>query len=197
MDVLQSPEDREPVHTRAVLFQGYCRKDGLWDVEADLQDSKSYDFETRDGVPRQAGEALHHMKIRMTVDDSCTVRALQAVTARAPFPECQAALPPLQGLVGVRLGKGWRNALERELGGVKGCTHVRELLFNMATAAFQTVPHYIEVTRGRSSHDPDEPPPYMGACLAWDFEGPVVKRVAPEFAGYRITQMHVTRQEKK
>ncbi|WP_414708625.1 DUF2889 domain-containing protein [Ramlibacter sp.] len=38
----------------------------------------------------------------------------------------------MQAMVGVRMGPGWRQALEKALGGAKGCTHLRELLFNMA-----------------------------------------------------------------
>ena len=29
------------------------------------------------------------------------------------------------------------------------------------------------------------PPPHIGQCLAWDFDGPVVKRHRPQFAGWR------------
>ena len=51
----------------------------------------------------------------------------------------------------------------------------------------QTIPHY-------QSHQwqpsppataQDAPPFYMGKCLAWDFDGPVVQRVAPQFAGWK------------
>ena len=48
----------------------------------------------------------------------------------------------MQQMIGVTMGPGWRQAIERALGGVRGCTHLRELLFNMATAAYQTIPAY-------------------------------------------------------
>jgi hypothetical protein len=30
-----------------------------------------------------------------------------------------------------------------------------------------------------------EPPFYMGKCMTWDFNGPVVARVAPQFIGWK------------
>jgi hypothetical protein len=78
----------------------------------------------------------------------------------------------------------WRKAIESAMGGVAGCTHLRELLFNVATAAFQTIP--IELSRQREARgeprDPDAPVPYfLGKCLSWDREGPVVQRVLPMY----------------
>ena len=32
--------------------------------------------------------------------------------------------------------------------------------------------------------DGDQPPFYMGKCMTWDFNGPVVARVAPQFVGW-------------
>ncbi|MBP6677177.1 MAG: DUF2889 domain-containing protein, partial [Vitreoscilla sp.] len=64
---------------------------------------------------------------------------------------------------------------ETHLGGVQGCAHLRELLFNMATAAYQTLPDEAEPA------DPARPPHHLGKCLAWDFAGPVVARHHPMF----------------
>jgi hypothetical protein len=100
--------------------------------------------------------------------------------------ECQQGNDPMQQMVGVKLGPGWRQAIERALGGVKGCTHLRELLFNMATAAYQTVFPYRERPRRLAGETPTqrtEPPYHLGRCIAWDFEGPVVLRYYPQFAG--------------
>ena len=71
------------------------------------------------------------------------------------------------------------------MGGTAGCTHLRELIFNAATAAFQMIPHYLDSAGGtrRPSHPPGSTPPfYMGQCMSWAFDGPVVARVAAQFA---------------
>ena len=74
------------------------------------------------------------------------------------------------------------------MGGVRGCTHLRELLGVMATVAIQTVPGYRRHQRGlRGEVSPatTEPDHQMGKCLSWDFDGPVIARIAPQFIGYR------------
>ena len=92
-----------------------------------------------------------------------------------PHGECGQAADPMQKMVGHTIGPGWRVTIEKNLGGVKGCTHLRELLFNMATAAFQS--------RSASFAPPADgsPPMHLGKCLAWDFNGPVVEKVYPMF----------------
>ncbi len=185
MGELPTPADRVHVHTRRLHFECYSRTDGLWDIEGELRDTKAYALDTYDGVHLAPGEAIHHMKIRMTIDDDLHVRGVEVVMVAAPFAQCQGAVPPVQGLVGACLGKGWRNAIEEQLGKVKGCTHLRELLFNMATAAYQAVPHYNEFVRGVIPVDDGKPPAHLGTCMSWDFNGPAVRRIAPRFFGYR------------
>ena len=92
-----------------------------------------------------------------------------------PHPECPNVIPPMEALIGERLGKGWRKTIQTHLGGIAGCTHLRELLNSLATAAFQAIPGAL--------FDPDEnkPPLYLGTCKSWDFNGPVVMRVYPQF----------------
>ncbi len=92
-----------------------------------------------------------------------------------PHAECTTAIPPMDALVGAKLGKGWRKTIDTHLGGIKGCTHLRELLVNLATAAYQSVPGAFFDPAG------EKPPAYLGNCKAWDFDGPVVMRVYPKF----------------
>jgi hypothetical protein len=82
-------------------------------------------------------------------------------------------------------GAGWRQAIEKALGGVRGCTHLRELLFNMATAAYQAVFPWRERERrlaGVTPSQASEPPYHLGRCIAWDTNGAVVARHYPQFA---------------
>ena len=183
-----APAPRTHVHTRSVEYRGYRRDDGLWDIEAELKDAKTYTHVTPDRGILQAGEPVHGMAIRVTVDDAMKISDIAVRMPAAPFPECQQAKPPMSRLIGHTLGRGWRKAIEHALGGTQGCAHLRELLFNMATAAYQTIPHYRNHLR-RLSGAPEpvlkRPPPHLGQCLAWDFDGPVVKRHRPEFAGWK------------
>jgi hypothetical protein len=181
---LPAPSPRTPLHTRKISFQGFLREDGLFDIEAELVDSKSYPIHIRERGDLAPGDPIHHMRIRVTVDDSLTITDIATAMNSAPYSECQAAADPMRKLVGVTMGRGWRKAIEAAIGGVAGCTHLRELLFNVATAAFQTIPVYRAQQRQARGEvpAPDAPPPYyLGKCMSWDVEGPVVQRQMPMY----------------
>ncbi len=181
---LPDPSARKPLHTRRISFEGFLRDDGLWDIDAELRDSKSYPIHMHERGELAPGDAIHHMRIRVTVDDSLKIVAIQTAMDSAPFSECQAAVDPMAKLIGVTLGAGWRKAIEGAIGGIAGCTHLRELLFNVATAAFQTIPVYLaqQAKAGGERRDPDAPAPYyLDKCMSWDVGGPVVQRLMPLF----------------
>jgi len=180
---LPSPAPRRHLHTRAVTYTGFLRDDGLWDIEAELSDTKTEDIVATER-PVPAGTPIHGMRIRITLDDAMTIREIHTAMEFTPFDECQQGTDPMQRMVGVKLGPGWRQAIEKALGGVRGCTHLREMLFNMATAAYQTVFPYKAAQRTVPSHQVKEPAYHLGRCIAWDYNGPVVARHYPQFAGY-------------
>ena len=93
---------RTHVHTRAVEYRGYRREDGLWDIEAELTDTKTYTQKRPDGGVRPAGEPVHGMAIRLTVDDEMKIRDIAVGMPATPFPECQQARPSMKRLVGTR-----------------------------------------------------------------------------------------------
>ena len=187
---LATPTTRTHVHTRNIAFHGYLREDGLWDIEAELLDRREYAYVSRDQSRRAAPSTVHNMLLRVTLNDDMVIQAITSSMATTPFGECSQAADPLQKLVGARLGGGWRRTIDEAMGGVAGCTHLRELLFNVATAAFQTIPVYRNnMRRGTGEADLKpvkllKPPPHFGKCMSWDFNGPVMKRVAPEFYGW-------------
>src|SRR5688572_21844391 len=98
---------RTHVHTRSVEYRGYRRDDGLWDIEAEMTDAKTYTHQTPDRGILKAGEPVHGMKIRVTVDDAMKISDIKVRMAAAPFPECQQAKPPMARLIGCTLGSGW------------------------------------------------------------------------------------------
>lgn len=175
---LSAPVPRKTSHIRRVTYQGYEREDGLWDMEAELHDSKAHDMPSfrHQGV-RLAGDPIHHMWLRVTIDRQLVVHAIEAAMDAHPLQDCPQARPALQGMVGACMARGWRQAIAQHMGGVASCTHLRELLFNMATAAFQTLPAAF------GGGDPHTPPRHLGQCTGWDFEGNGVKEYFPQFYG--------------
>ena len=129
---LPPPQSRKHLHTRRVTFRGYQREDRLWDIEAEIVDVKTYVLKTPDRGTLRPGTPVHDMAIRVTVDDSMTIREIVTSMTSTPFPECLQAQDPMQQMVGCTMGPGWRHTIEKNLGGIRGCTHLRELLFNMA-----------------------------------------------------------------
>ena len=85
---LSPPVPRELSHTRAVQCQGFRRMDGLWDIEGHLVDTKAYDFQTEHSPTLLAGQAVHDMWIRMTVDDDLLIHGCEAAMAANPYPIC-------------------------------------------------------------------------------------------------------------
>ena len=172
---LSSPSSRRLLHTRQVHYEGFERDDGLFDIEARLIDSKPTAFLVEGERQWQAGEPIHGMSIRLSIDRDYIVRAIEVSMDHIPHGECAAAQPPMQSMVGCCLRKGWRAAIEERLGKVRGCAHLRELLFNMGTVAFQSL---VSWTNPRAM---DTPPAPLGGCLAWDPAGPMVARIYPRF----------------
>jgi hypothetical protein len=130
--------ERELTHTRRVRYEGYKRADGLWDIEAHLTDTKNHDFQLKTGV-RRAGQAVHDMWLRVTIDRALTIVDAAACSDAVPYPgACETIGPAYRQLVGLSLIKDFRRKTRELLGGVRGCTHLTEMLAGLPTAAIQT-----------------------------------------------------------
>ena len=174
---------REHIHIRAIECRGYRREDGLWDIEGHMTDRKTYSFTTPERGEVSAGTPVHDMWLRLTVDDTLTVHAIEVVTDTAPYPAiCPQIAPDYQAVVGLKIGSGWTRALKERLGGAKGCTHLTELLAPIATTAFQTIMPFKSRNR-RPEEVPQEGMPksfaLMNTCHTFRDDGEVVKTYAP------------------
>lgn len=178
---LSPPVRREKLHTRSIVLEGFRREDGLFDVEARLTDTKTYGFANEDRGRIEPGEPLHGMLMRLTIDSEMRVVACEASTEHAPYKICPQITPNFSSLAGLRIGPGWMRAVRERVGGVKGCTHLVELLGPMATVAFQT----LVVLRRDQPADGSQPPALLNTCHAYAADSPVVARRWPAFAAAR------------
>ena len=100
MPLPPSNVSREPLHTRSIRVDSYAREDGQWDLEAELIDTKGYDFPRHSGAIHKAGTPVHHMHLRVTIDDQFTITAAAAAYDAAPYDSnCSAIAPDYEALV--------------------------------------------------------------------------------------------------
>jgi hypothetical protein len=130
---------RKLVHTRIIDCRGYEREDGLFDVEGHLVDTKAFHWvrrESKIGLP--AGEPVHDMWLRISVDLDMKIHHAVAVTDASPYRGCGSVTPNFSVLEGVTIRRGWTKDLRARIGGAAGCTHLWELLGRVATVALQS-----------------------------------------------------------
>lgn len=177
---LSKPDARELLHARDVTIRGYRRGDGRYDIEAHLVDTKSYSFPNEDRGTIPAGEPLHDMWVRLTVDEELTITASEAATEHGPYAICPGAAPGFSKLTGLKIDRGFLRAAAERVGGVGGCTHLRELLQQLGTTAIQTL-YSVRVRKAESGEARARPPALLNSCYAYAADGPVVRRRWPEF----------------
>lgn len=172
---LPTPVERALSHTRQVTCRGYKRHDGLWDIEAYLVDTKTYDMEMseRENGVIKAGEPLHEMAIRITVDLDLNILDAVAVMDNTPFRMCPGIAEHFKALIGLQIAPGFTRKTRDLFGGIHGCTHLLELLGPLATTAFQAT--HQERQYMEDWHTGHNPPPMLNSCHAFDEGSEVVR----------------------
>ena len=164
--------------------RGYLRDGGLRDIDGELVDEKTYTNADRERGPLPAGMPIHHMRARLTLDNEMRVVQAHAAMPTVPFGCCAGAVGGVSQLKGALVGAGWRRAVDAATGATQGCTHMRELLYALATTAFQTVSSY------REQHMPELGAPSSGdggrpfclnQCHSWADTSPVMAVYFPQF----------------
>lgn len=174
---LPIPEvERELTHTRRLRYEGYKRVDGLWDIEAHLGDTKNHDCALKTGV-RRAGQPIHDMWLRVTIDAGFTVIDAFASADAVPYPGgCESIAPEYRKLVGLNLVKDFRRKSREILGGVRGCTHLTEMLGGLPTAAIQTFAGEM-----KEEADSGARPFQLGQCHALETSSETVRKWYPKW----------------
>src|SRR5471030_2264114 len=187
---LSQPAAREHIHTRAIEINGYRRNDGHYDIEAHLTDRKSFGQTNHDRGYIEAGEPVHDMWLRLTVYETMHIQAVEAISDKTPYAMCPAAAPNFSRMAGMRIKAGFLREAAHAVGGTVGCTHLRELLQQMATTAFQTInpartrremmlegasiePHGSDVFDKRITEKWGGGKKILNTCLAYDEKGPL------------------------
>jgi len=173
---------REKKHHRKIDCEGYLRSDGLWDIDVHMVDTRTYDCTYdefhRDGVIR-AGEPVHDMWLRFTIDLDFLIHDVQAASDQTPFSICPRAAGAMREIIGLRIGYGWIKQVRERIGTDKSCTHLMDLLGQLAATAYQTLHSALEERDARRKDR--KKPPILDTCLALSSNGDVVRNLWPEF----------------
>jgi hypothetical protein len=181
-----APASRRLVHTRAIRVDAFARSDGLWDIEAELVDTKGGDFQLATGV-RKAGDPVHDMRLRVTIDTHLNIVDASAESPWVPYPgHCDQIGPDYRKLVGLNLTQDFRRHVRERLGGVLGCTHITELAGLLPTAAIQAFAGEVIKTQDASQPVHDEvaaqrKPFQLDRCHALRSDGPAVAQFYPRW----------------
>ena len=201
---LSLPVAREPSHTRSITINGYRRFDGLYDIEAQLTDTKAYPLANGHRGELPPGTPLHGMWMRVTVDETMLIHRCEAVSDATPYAICPSAAENFSALAGLRIGRGFLRAAAERVGGTHGCTHLRELLQQVGTTAFQTIHAHraklimdaemasgvavdAEAIETKISEHFGGPAAILNTCLAYGANSPVVKQRWPELSSNSTT----------
>ena len=179
---LSKPSTRKMLHLRDITLRGYEREDGMIEVEAHMTDTKSHSLSMRDRGGLSAGEPMHDMWLRVTVSPEMTIMAAEAAMDATPHNVCPQVAANYERLVGLNIGKGYLKGAMQRLGGVEGCTHLRELLQQVGTVAFQT----LLSVRGQQTKEraPERRihPGLLNTCYTYNEDGALAARYKAETA---------------
>ncbi|MBT3332121.1 MAG: DUF2889 domain-containing protein [Rhodospirillaceae bacterium] len=135
---LSQAMEREQIHNRTISITAYQRTDGLVDVEGHILDIKPFSHHLLDSH-RAAGEPVHDLWLRLTVDQGMVVQSAEAKLDVGAHGICHLVAPNFKALAGLKIGPGWNRMVRERVGHGKGCTHLVEMLAQMATTAMQAM----------------------------------------------------------
>ncbi len=137
---MTEPSERKLLHTRQVSCRGYQLDGERWEIEGRMVDLKNFPVANADRGGRIAvGEPLHDISLSLVIDSALRILHVRATIDAAPFNQCAAITGAFRALEGLTLTQGFSRQAKALLGGVKGCTHLLELLGPIATTAYQTL----------------------------------------------------------
>jgi hypothetical protein len=180
---MESTVGRRLTHTRRIEMHAYARDDGLWDVEARLIDEKPFAYIDPGRGEQDAGDPVHDIRVRLTLDDDRVIHDVAVEMGSMPFGTCREVKDTLRPLIGERVGRGWRQILKK-IPRNTTCAHVHEVLVPMATVVHQGM-SLGRAPDGRVAIEPDPSletqPFFVDDCHSWRADGPVVAHFYPQF----------------
>ncbi|MCQ9328595.1 DUF2889 domain-containing protein [Pelistega suis] len=169
---------RTPIHTRRIEMQTFLREDDKWDLEATLLDVKAYAFTKKNGAVVNPGDAIHDMKICLTVTEDGLIEDAKASYIAAPYNEvCFSIQEAYRQLIGLHLLRGFRQKVKEKFAKTEGCTHMSELVALLPTVFVQS----LAKRRNKRNADLGKRPFQLEGCHALRLDSPAVQEFYPEW----------------
>ena len=88
MNQAYPPQTRQQLHTRTITCEAFAHGDGLVDIEGTLLDIKHHQIVLPERGVVAPGEAVHEMKLVITIDRSFVIhdKVLEGDTVNRPTP---------------------------------------------------------------------------------------------------------------
>lgn len=179
MTVSTTPVARTLLHKRSINIEVFEREDGLWDIEAQLIDTKTYSFPLKVGEEHPAGKPVHDMLLCLTIDETYTIIDAEARYMAAPYEVCGAIANSYKQLIGLNLLRKFRYEVRALFAGSEGCTHMSELTNVLPTAAIQGIAP--RARRVKSDLEKTSRPFHIGGCHALRADSEVVRFYYPKW----------------
>ena len=177
---LSPASERELLHRRNIDLKAYRRADGFYDVEGHIIDVKPFTHHLLDSH-RAAGEPVHDMWLRLSIDRDLVVQSAEAKLDVGAHSICHLVEPNFADLAGLKIGPGWNKNVRARIGQGRGCTHLLEMLAQMATVAMQAM--WSERSPDGETRTPPEErelsPGMLNSCYAYRPESNFVKKYFP------------------
>ena len=135
---LSQATKREQIHNRSISIIAYQRADGLVDVEGHILDIKPFSHHLLDSH-RAAGDPVHDLWLRLVINRDMVVQSAEAKLDVGAHGICHLVAPNFAALAGLQIGPGWNRMVRERVGHGRGCTHLVEMLAQMATTAMQAI----------------------------------------------------------
>ena len=182
IESIDEPVARTLKHRRSFCYEVFEREDGLWDIEAQMQDRKTYPFTLASSL-RAAAEPLHSMVMRVTINNQFNIVDVKVKTLAAPYlKQCQTITPDYRKMIGLNIVKGFRPAIRELFSGVEGCTHLTELANSLPTVAIQGVGVELNVRHRNAVGDENAGRPFqINQCHALAEDAEAVKLYYPRW----------------
>jgi hypothetical protein len=183
---LSQATEREQIHNRSISITAYQRADGLVDVEGHILDIKPFFHQLLDSH-RAAGEPVHDLWLRLIINRDMVVQSAEAKLDVGAHSICHLVAPNFAALAGLRIGPGWNRMVRERVGHGRGCTHLVEMLAQMATTAMQAIwTERAPVGEAEDSRDGEGTAPgrlpagMLNSCYTYNHDSKLVQKYFPD-----------------